>query len=290
MLDVVSWHPATQFLLVYALGVSAALVWQIRRSGDRSWGEEELRRLSGKVSTDATRVDAAFKVADLELRRIPWHQRSVSALGVLTFLSMSVAAGLQTVSARVEKANADSLRAEIAQMAKSRQTAERIIARAAEDLIVRTFSPGELDQSDADVLRFRREMLRKGRKTPNRVKEEYAIAMALGEYPTAVALVHANQKLFEEASNVDRLALAEAAYFDGRKPEAQRYLTRVKEEGRGLKASHKARIVVLSCVLAGKIENADVVQFAGATRSTHDDAKRQLDRAVQQFKRAGRRR
>lgn len=237
-------------LLTYSIAVSAYLfrVNQLRHGQDDL--EPMWQRLTSKEELSFAEVKALTEIAKVRQMQIPWYERSLSALGIVAFLSMLVATSFQTINAVKTEVESKSLRDEIHSLEAQRDSWNRLI-RDLSEVIVLKATNDKLEKSEQGVLKQRlSEIERVDNSDKETDSEKLRIYLALKLYDNASTLIEKSKALGDAATSENIIFLAEMSYLDGARGRTKVLLKKFESGLANQPIDWQARFYVLNAALS----------------------------------------
>lgn len=278
-------------LLIYSVLLSAVYMYSRRRQ--LSPLEDELRGLSRSlelVETPKDRASILQALAELRRASIPWHERAISTIGVIAFFSMSIAVVIQTISANLQQARVERLESGLAALKEERAAAERFLAEVSHAVTTGVLDPRALGDVERRVLQYRLDRLRgKLDRDEKETREVYSLAMALGRYDVAAAIMERHTDLFDMARPGDRLSLAEYYYLVGSHEASAQLQRELWKDRLNLARPLARRLIVLGAALDVPLEEA-ALEMTRVLKVRTDEARQIVLREVEALKTGAQRR
>lgn len=278
------WYP---LLIVYALCLTLLfLLKNFRLQKDSLIGQ--LREAAKNEDLSALEhFNSLCEIAKIQQNQIPWYERSVSTIGIVAFISMLIATGIQTISATHESLKVDFLKVEVEKLIKQKNEAETLVADISNAIFSIHLKSGKLDAAEAAILRYRMNQLENVSKLDEKVLiEQYRISLILGDFDKAIGILDQNIKLLDETSDIDQVSLAEYYYLTGGHEKAKELLSMLLPRLSILSDQLKFRIVVLSALsdpdIKTKTDNY-VRQIASLLKMNFTEAEIRLEREMKIF-------
>lgn len=273
---------ATAVLIAYAALLSAAYLWDRYRVGKpRSKKLDRVLAQASKLDDPVKSLELLKALAELEQASLPWYQRSLSAIGVIAFLSMTLAAGLQTVNSYLEQAKAQRLEGQIEALRTERQAAEQFVdsisATILADLERGGRAPGKLERRLlAHRLRRIEQVLDP---TPEQLREAFSLAVALQDWAAVASAVEHHKELLDLNALPDLLSLAEYYFIVGSRERAREVQGDIWPQRTRLAVGAQRRLLMLRAAL-GFDREAVVAELARLFDLRPEEARAQLEQAV----------
>jgi hypothetical protein len=142
-------------LAAYSLALSTYL---LRLKWFQGKTDDELqiiwKRITAKVDPSVDEIKAIAEIAKARQSEIPWHERSVSTIGIVAFFSMLVATSFQTINSAKTAVESSNLKQEILTLEAQRDSWNRLV-RDLSEVIVLKAATGKLEQSEEAILKQR---------------------------------------------------------------------------------------------------------------------------------------
>lgn len=234
------------------------------------------------------KLDALAKIVEIRKGDIPWHERSISAIGVIAFFSMLLATGVQTTKTGIEESRGEHLKQELRQLEKQRSELEGLVATVSKAVIEEYQKSGVIDGSARELLRFRlRSLVAIQNKRTAQALEQFNIALVLGEFGTAVDVLDEYGELLDETNPPDRISLAEYYLLRGAEPFARETIAPVESGLSKLPTPLRLRAIVVRAAL-DRNEEAHVPEVSALLKIDLQTARKELDRRVVRLREAAR--
>jgi len=270
--------------LVY--GLLLTVLYSVARKAAAKPLQADLRGLweaARKVELPRERAELLRALADLQSAATPWYERTLSTIGVIAFFSMSVAVTVQTIGANLQESRAERLREQLEDLKETQLTSERFVADVSRLVASGMRSGGSLSELERKILRQRLEALaHKGDATDETVREMFSLALALREYPQAVALLEEHRSVLDLAVPGDRLSLAEYYYLVGSPQAAKELVGKVWADRVSLDRSLVTRLIVLRAALGVSYDGAH--ELATLLKISDEEATRIVERETRAFR------
>jgi hypothetical protein len=276
-------------LLIYSLGISVYLFHVSRKQGKTDDFQPILQYLTAKAEPSVAEIRAIAEIAKVRRIQIPWHERSISAIGIVAFFSMLVATSFQTINAAKAEIESSILKQEIQSLEAQRASWNRLI-RDLSEVIVLKASNDKLEKSEEGVLKQRLSELDKIDKPDNEAdSEKLKIYLALRLYDNASALIEKSKVLGDSASPENIIFLAEMSYLDGSRAKAKVLLKRFERSLSNQPIDWQVRFYVLSAALSSD-PKLYVNEIAALKHMSPDDANQWIESKVNDLKSQAKRR
>lgn len=277
-------------LACYGALVSVALVAGHRKRLRRIEEEtENLIKAASRVRSIEGRAKLLGSLSELQKAATPWYERSLSTIGVVGFFSMSLAAGVQTISANLSAARAERLEDALEDLQEERNAAENFVNQVSKMVVSGALPIRTLGRAERELLRFRLDRLRAKEKLEiAEAKEMYTLALAIRDFHSAVSIFEQYRELLEGTSAGDQVSLAEYYYLVGSQEAARELIEELWE-----KRSTSDRLVVRRMsvlrVLIGHALDEEARELARLFRTRQSEALAILSREVEAFQEGARR-
>jgi hypothetical protein len=262
-------------LACYAFAATVFLVLSIRRRAEEATIMPEVRRLASLEFQATERLKALAEVAKVKREELPWFERSLSAVGIVAFFSMSIAAGFQTLRVQTEAAKLEQLRADTKLLEDQRRDVEYLANDVIEFMFSTQLPAGRMDDVSRRVLgRYLETLERRGIRTRREFTQAYQIAYALGQIGRVIVLVERHSDFVKSPDPDAAVTLAEYYYLTRAEERAKTILRTVVEQsviGAGL----HLRIAVLRR-LVGEATAEDARRVGGLLRVPTEEAERRI--------------
>jgi hypothetical protein len=270
----------------YAFGITCVLIVKYFKDARA----DELSRRIASVSLaelgPIEQIEAVSHIVDIRQKLSPWYEKSLSALGVFAFFSMTIAAGVQTIKSGIESAQVEQLRKEVSALQADRASLDASIEDISRSITASYRELGHVDPAGKKLLAHRVEyLLSKEPKTRDDIIEIFDTALLLQDFETATSALHANIKLLDETNPSDIISLAEFEYIEDAPNTSKEYLNRVLSKTPSLPVPWQIRIVVLQTLLAGD-RDAGVKELSAILKISREEAERRLDSDTSKLKNA----
>ena len=214
-----------------------------QRGADRSRVLIESWFESTPPSAESVKAYSEFRrTMQLELS---WYQRSLSTFGVIAFVSMTVAAAIQTVRANKEQMDAEALRKENTQI-------EAQVSSIAKDMAIQMQSEYltgvRPNDTEKQLLRYRLNELARQPITLDIARERFDAAIMLDDHNAALS-AYASYPKGVDVRPEDRVRLAEGALMMGNPIAARALFLGLLESSVQLDKSLRARVIILETAL-----------------------------------------
>lgn len=270
--------------LAYAALVTVVYC-RARRAAARPFADDlrDLWQAARTVEPAKDRAEVIKALAELQKASTPWYERTVSTVGVIAFFSMSIAITVQTIQGNLEEARAQRLGAQLEDMKEEHTAAEEFVAEVSRLVASGMRSAGTLSDLEKRILRYRLEMLeRKPETDEDAVREIFALALALREYPLAVSVLEREQEVLNLAVPADRLSLAEYYFLVSSHSASKQLLGEVWAQRQTLARPLVTRLVVLRAALGLSRDAAG--ELAELLNVSPQEAARILERETAAFR------
>lgn len=275
-------------LVVYALCLTLLFVLKNYRLHKGGFIEQLREAAESQDLSPLERFNSLCEVTKIQQNQIPWYERSVSTIGIVAFISMLIATGIQTISATHESLKVDLLKAEVEKLTKQKDEAETLVSDISNAVLSLYLKSGKLEAAEAAILRYRMKQLENVSKLDEKVLiEQYRIALILGEFDKAIDILDKNIQLLDETADADQISLAEYYYLTGGHEKARELINRLQPKLSILADQLKFRIIVLSALTDPeaelKIENY-IRQIASLLKIDFAEADVRLKREMRIYK------
>ncbi len=279
------------FLLlgVYASGATFFLVLKIqKRQANEDNYINKAQNLMGNELAAKEQIRVLLEMAKIQHSKIPWYERSFSTVGVILFLSMLVAAGIQTVKASIETIKADNLQQEMKALESQRSNLEILISDIARSVINKYRYYGQLDRTEEQILHHRlRQLDTNAKQTHDNIVETYQIALILGDFNKAVSILDRNLELLNITVPADRVSLAEYYYLVGAIDSAKELIKKLRLEMSSLSEMWRFKIIILSATMdVDENRKGCDLELSSLLRISTDEANLRLSREINKLKKA----
>jgi hypothetical protein len=248
----------------------------LRRRGIERDSCLTLKEIAGLELPASERLQQLVELTKLERERMPWYERSLSAIGVVAFISMSIATGFQTIKSSIDSVKAEQLRKEVQDL--QRESAEMTvpIANAAKSLEIQGRREGWIDQSAKGLLRVRLQVLqREPNPSKDDIQEMFFLSLLVSDPEMATRLANGSPEILNAAPISDLVALAEDYYYIDDKLEARQVLKMIVGSESLTNTIYITRYYRLRAALES-LDSTVVHQFAVALKVSDSDAKDRL--------------
>ena len=146
----------TYLLSCYAFGITVIMIIIYFKKYDKSLIYLDIINLINSANLEPKdRISAMTEAAKVESNKIPWYERSVSAIGVVAFFAMLVTTGFQNIKSAQLVAETEKVRIKNEMMKKSYSKVQKII----KDVIIlikeNIYRTGVLDGVSKEILQNR---------------------------------------------------------------------------------------------------------------------------------------
>jgi hypothetical protein len=211
---------------------------------------------------------------------VPWYERTISAMGVIAFFSMTVAAGVQTIKSAVEDLKLERAKSDVSALEREKESMQELIARLSRATLSQIQESGVVDRANRDLLHQRLEtILTSSKPSKDEIPEAFEIALILRDYEAAKELSTQYKNLSSEASPGDKLAFAEFIYLGGAKNSAKDILSSLEPIAPTLPRPWQVRIIILRARIDGASDGY-VEPLAGLLQISPQQAKTRLEREI----------
>jgi hypothetical protein len=260
----------------YAVLLTAIVIVSMkpRRNGDEVSECVEKWFSTQPVTQESVTALSAFKTA--QQSALPWFERSISTVGVVSFLAMSIATAVQTVQGMNAELDTKLLRAEIADLQKQKEAATHVINSSVRALREVLALRDSVDPGVRTLLQFHlQQVVASGQLTIADAREAFGVAVAIGEYETAGMLFRKWPDLATASTSEEQLVLAEGLYLIGQPQRSREVMRQVSKLQSTLPNGSQRRAIRLDAVLnpGGK----QVAALAALLNLSLDDAQRVLE-------------
>jgi hypothetical protein len=237
--------------VVCSLGLACCLVWKQKglskpRELDQIW-----HKITSNPNPSSEDIKVIAEVAKVRQTEIPWYERSLSTIGIVTFFSMLIATGYQAINSAMAENETYNLRQEIKGFESQRDSWNKLVKELSEVIVLKQSTNNKLEKSETSVLRQRLDELDKvDRPTTEDQSEKLKIYMALKQFGDASALIEKSTLLTDEASPENLLFLAEVSFIDGEKSRARDLLKKFESGLSKQPVEWQLRFFVLSTALS----------------------------------------
>ena len=209
-------------VLMYAVGVSAALLYAYRRRSQDDAIGRALTAFEAEEHPVAERVQVMKAIAEIRNNDIRWFERALSTMGVVALISATVAAAVQTIRFAVEEQETKRLEQRALESEGRIGSAEALISAMARVLLGRASQAALMNEDEKRILRYRMDRLA-GVDEPDQpaVDELIAIAITLHDYSRSVSLIERRPELLREDRAADQVSLAEYYFLVGSQAQAR---------------------------------------------------------------------
>ncbi|HET9767164.1 MAG TPA: hypothetical protein VFS60_09965 [Thermoanaerobaculia bacterium] len=235
------------------------------------------------VELPKDRAEMMKALSELQKAATPWYERTLSTIGVIAFFSMSVAVTVQTIQANLQQSQAERLRAELADQKAAQSASERFVADVARLVASGVRGGGSLSELERKILRHRLDVLAETSDAgDDAVREMFALALTLREYPRAVTLLEQHRTVLDMALPGDRLSLAEYYFLVGSLQASKELVGQVWAQRAVLDKPLVTRLVVLRAALGVSADGAhELAELLGVSSA---EATRILARETMAFR------
>jgi hypothetical protein len=263
-------------LSTYALVATIILVWRRRRRSSRDEIQAAVENWFKISPMTHESVSAFSEFTTSQQGVLPWFERSLSTVGVVAFLAMSITTAVQSIQSINSEVQAKLLRAEVSDLEKQKDSATRVInssIRALRDVV--SMHDG-VDPGVKELLRFHLQRTVELKDAPkDMVLQAFGTAVLIGDYETARELFRKWPDLAAASKPEEQLALAEGLYLLGQPQRSREVMTDVMSRRSELPINAQRRTLILSSVLNPAEDQAG--PFAALLGLSIDDAHRVLD-------------
>lgn len=277
----------TLLLLFYGILLTVIQVYDKRKRLHPF--EIEIRRLNGSIkSIESTtdRVKIISALAELQKVTIPWYERSISMMGVVAFISMSVAIGIQTINANLQEVRSMRLESKLNDLSAEREAAEEFVTEVSRAVVSGILDIRSLGDVERRILRYRLDRLRKSSVVGiDKIREMYTLALALRDYEVAVSVLELNPGLLDSTVPGDRLSLAEYYYFVGAVQSSKDLQQQIWMQRQHLARPLAKRLAILRTAIGFNVD-VEVEELVRVFGLRKDEARQMLSREVSEWDKA----
>jgi hypothetical protein len=211
---------------------------------------------------------------------IPWYEKTISAIGVIAFFSMTVTAGVQTIKGAIDDFKLERAKADAAALEREKQSMQELIARLSRVTLSQIQESGVSDRASRDLLQQRMEtIITSSKSSKDEVAEAFEIALILRDYEAAKELSAQYKDLSSGASPGDKLAFAEFLFLGGAKNSAKEILLSVEPIAPSLPRPWQVRMIILKARIDGASDKY-IDPLAGLLQVSTQQAKTRLEREI----------
>lgn len=274
----------TLAILVYATLITVVFALACRATAKPLAADlRDLWQSARSVPAAAERAEVIKALVELQKAATPWYERTISAVGVVAFFSMSVAVTVQTIGANLQQGRAERLGAQLEDLKEERAAVEAFVAEGSRLVASRMRSGGMLSELEKTILRYRLDALEKEpAASEGAVRERFTLALALREYASAISVLENERGLLNLTTPADRLSLAEYYFLVSSHEASKQLLAEVWTERQSLARPLATRAIVLRAALGLTPDAArELAELHGLSMP---EATRILDRELAAFK------
>src|SRR5258707_11464655 len=100
-----------------------------KRQSQKDRLSTEVDKISLDQFSAPEKLQALSHLAVIQQHRVPWYERSLSTIGVVAFLGMIIATGVQIIKTSVESGKAEQLQQQVAALNQERSVIEEFLAK-----------------------------------------------------------------------------------------------------------------------------------------------------------------
>ncbi len=270
-------------LITYSVGMTILLVFLQRRRSIERDASLRLREIADLEVPASERLEAMVELTKLERERMPWFERSLSAIGVIGFFSMTIAAGVQTMKSVVEAANAEELRHEAQSLQGQLDALTPLLSDVASSVMSQYRRQGWLERNGFQILKSRLHFLESSTKrTQSDSEEMFTLSLLTSEAEVATRLANQYPDLVKRANPADLLSLTECYYLIDDRTAAREVFAALKGTKQVLSPPYMSRYFTLRGAL-GRIDSPLINETAASLNLPIDKAQKWLQDEVQKL-------
>ncbi len=237
----------------------------------------ELRVLIDGLGDAEKKINALVELSKVLTSQIPWWERSLSSIGVIAFVSMTLATTVQTTKSILTESKLVEVNTEMDELQSKIDNAESLIKSIADVTLKQRIAHGLLDEGGEEILEHRLASLtQRERMTDTEALEAYSIAMALGRYKSAVSIIEGYETLLTSTGPSDLVSLAEYYYLVGIEEKSSNMLADVMLRSEHLSQGAEIRAIILSVGLRMNIEKPEAIRKVQSILNVPEPKARQV--------------
>lgn len=225
-------------------------MFALRSMSNETFVKQNLEILANELEDKEKKISKLIEIEKLKISKIPWWERSVSTIGVLAFISMTIATSVQTTNSILIEHKLEKSKMNSSKLTEKIDSAESLIKSISHIVLKQRVEHGQLDKAGKEVLLHRLSgILFDDDKSNEHAIEAYNISMALGKYDTAIEIIEEHEVVFRSTLPSDQVSLAEYYYLIGLEEKSKHIVERLSGKHGNMSKNTEVRSIFLRVIL-----------------------------------------